>query len=456
LAGVLWWAPWKTPQRESVTVISQGQPLQPSEPPRQEVTASVTPPAPVAPPAQLAPATPSAPVADSAPRTPQSAVPPAIAPFDAAQARQHQEAWAKHLQVPVEMTNSIGMKFVLIPPGEFLMGSTPEERDRALDEASKVVKGRFYPDRIPGEVPQHRIRITKPFYLGVFEVTQEEYEQLAGKNPSQFAASGKQAAKIARMDTRRFPVEEVTFDDASQFAGRLSERAQEKSAGWKYRLPTEAEWEYACRAGTATRYHFGDDPSLLGDYGWFLGNSDHRTHPVGEKRPNAWGLHDMHGNALEWCQDWFSTTYFAESPADDPPGPSSGSVRVERGGTPILYPVGCRSASRHYQESGKPNYIGAGFRLVCEIPTSAEPKSATTPSTPAALASQPPASSAQAPPSPPSAAAAPTTDSFQSLFNGRDLTGWTPREIMGRGDAVTYRPATGGWVIQNGELACVT
>ncbi|MCX6912913.1 MAG: DUF1080 domain-containing protein, partial [Verrucomicrobia bacterium] len=202
--------------------------------------------------------------------------------------------------------------------------------------------------------------------------------------------------------------------------------------------------------------HFGDDPSLLGDYGWFLGNSDHRTHPVGEKRPNAWGLHDMHGNALEWCQDWFSTTYFAESPADDPPGPSSGSVRVERGGTPILYPVGCRSASRHYQESGKPNYIGAGFRLVCEIPTSAEPKSATTPSTPAALASQPPASSAQAPPSPPSAAAAPTTDSFQSLFNGRDLTGWTPREIMGRGDAVTYRPATGGWVIQNGELACVT
>ena len=156
-----------------------------------------------------------------------------------------------------------------------------------------------------------------------------------GKNPSHFKESGPDA-----------PVEMVSWDDAQEFCRKLSELAEEKEAGRRYRLPTEAEWEYACRAGSAEKYCYGDDESRLGDYAWYRKNSDGKTHQVGQKKPNAWGLYDMHGNVWEWCADWYDREYYANSPTDDPTGPSEGSFRVFRGGGPLWGAGVCRSACR--------------------------------------------------------------------------------------------------------------
>ncbi len=179
------------------------------------------------------------------------------------------------------------MELRLIPAGEFTMGSPRSEKGRGDNEH------------------QHRVRVTKPFYLSVYEVTQAEYEKVMGANPSYFKGANR-------------PVNEVSWDDATEFCKRLSAKE-----GKTYRLPTEAEWEYACRAGTATQYSFGGDGAKLGDRAWYRRNSDDNLHPVGEKKPNAWGLHDMHGNAREWCQDRYDLEYYWESPVDDPQGPSS-------------------------------------------------------------------------------------------------------------------------------------
>ena len=166
-----------------------------------------------------------------------------------------------------ESATSIGMEFKLIPAGTFIMG----EGDDA-----------------------HEVTLTQPFKIGVHEVTQAQYEQVMGVNPSHFKGANN-------------PVETVSWEDAVEFCRRLSELPAEKAAGHVYRLPTEAEWEYACRAGTTTKYSFGDDESDLGDHAWFLENflenSGTNTHPVGRKGPNAWSLYGMHGNVLEWCQD---------------------------------------------------------------------------------------------------------------------------------------------------------
>jgi eukaryotic-like serine/threonine-protein kinase len=166
-----------------------------------------------------------------------------VAPFDAAAAKAHQEAWAKHLGVPVEVTNSIGMKLKLIPPGGFTMGSPDSDSD-AFDY----------------EKPQHTVRITKPSYLGVTEVTQEQFERVMGSNPSNFKGA-------------QLPVEQVSWEDAVEFCRKLSALPAERSAGRVYRLPTEAEWEYACRAGSRTKWSFGDSESSLGDYAWYTSNS---------------------------------------------------------------------------------------------------------------------------------------------------------------------------------------
>ena len=210
----------------------------------------------------------------------------------------NQRAWAKQLGVAVQHTNSIGMKLALIPPGEFMMGS-PRSDGYAHDE----------------EKPQHKIRITKPFYLGVYEVTQAEYEKVMGRNPSRTKGAAN-------------PVEQVTWDEAAEFCRKLSSKE-----GKTYRLPTEAEWEYACRAGTTTRYSFGDNPANLGQYAWHRRNSNYKTHPVGGKKPNGWGLYDMHGNVWEWCADWFDLQYYANSSQNDPQGPPEGSSRLYRGGS---------------------------------------------------------------------------------------------------------------------------
>ena len=254
----------------------------------------------------------------------------AIAPFAATKARQHQQSWADHLGVPIESTNSIGMKFMVIPPGEFMMGS-PETEARRVDDES-----------------QHRVTITKPFYLGETEVTQEQYQKVMGTNPSRFKGPQK-------------PVETVSWDDAVEFCRKLSAIPAEKTAGHVYRLPTEAEWEYACRSGTTTSYSFGDSESELGAYAWYKDNSGKTTHPVGGKKPNAWGLYDMHGNVWEWCQDWYGD--YPSGSATDPIGATSGSLRVFRGGSWYDSARHCRSADRS-GDTHEARGINLGFRVL--------------------------------------------------------------------------------------------
>ena len=269
---------------------------------------------------------------------------------------------------PVEITNSIGMKLVLIPPGEFTMGSPKE----LIEEELKAHAGdQWWVDRLPGEGPQHRVRITRPFYLGTYLVTQQEYQRVMGTNPSEFSATGKGKEKVAGKDTKRFPVDSVSWNDALEFCRKLSELPEEKAAGRVYRLPSEAQWEHACRAGNAGRYGFSSGRSgvpkeyeekELSDYGWFGGNGGGMTHAVGGKRPGAWGLYDMHGNVWEWCQDWYDKDYYVNSPTDDPAGPSGGSSRVERG-EGWNGPAGiCRSAYRDHNEPGNRDH-GLGFRV---------------------------------------------------------------------------------------------
>jgi formylglycine-generating enzyme required for sulfatase activity/serine/threonine protein kinase len=293
--------------------------------------------------------------------------PPAVAPFDEKKAKEHQENWAKHLHLPVVKTNSIDMKLVLIPPGEFDMGSPKELID---EETQSNRTDEQYVNKLPGEI-KHHVRITKPFWLGAMEVTQEEYQRVMEKNPSDFSATGNEKAKVIGQNTGRLPVESVSWDDAVEFCRRLSERSEEKAAKRRYQLPTEAQWEYACRAGNPGRRYFSDqrypvpravEEKSLGDYTWFDTNSNGQTHPVGQKLPNAWGLYDMYGNVSEWCQDWYEMDYCTKSPNDDPTGPTGGSKRVTRGlGYGNASRV-CRSAFRYPMWPGGRNN-SQGFRV---------------------------------------------------------------------------------------------
>ncbi len=254
---------------------------------------------------------------------------------------------------PKEVTNSIGMKLVLIPAGKFLMGSPQDEKERDTDEE------------------QHEVSITKPFYLGVYVVTQAEYEKVMGNNPSWFSAKGDGKDEVKDMDTSRFPVENVSWDDAVAFCKKLSELPEEKKAGRVYRLPTEAEWEYACRAGTKTPFHFGNSLSSKqanfdGDLPYGEGDQGpnlERTAKVGSYAPNAFGLYDMHGNVWQWCQDWYDENYYKNSPREDPPGPAQALNRVVRGGGWGDEGEDCRSAFRDWNE---PRDRGSdlGFRVV--------------------------------------------------------------------------------------------
>jgi len=277
--------------------------------------------------------------------------PPAVAPFDEEQAKGYQLRWSKHLRVPVAETNSIRMKLVLIPPGEFDMGSTQEETDNLLKEAKERRIPQSFIDLYLSEGPQHRVKITQPFYLGMFEVTQAEYQQVMGTNPSRFKTSDP-----------GLPVEQVSWNDAQEFCRRLSELPEEKAAGRVYQLPTEAQWEYACRAGTTSRCYYGNDLAHLGEYAWLPANSRGSTHRVGQKRPNAWALCDMLGNVLEWCADWYGDDYYEHSPQDDPSGPSAGAYRVLRGGSWLRLPDYFWCA---YRNRRGPDYVRdcAGFRV---------------------------------------------------------------------------------------------
>jgi len=227
--------------------------------------------------------------------------------------------------------------FVWLPPGRFVMGSPDSEQDRYGDEG-----------------PQTVVTLTHGFYLCQHEVTQAEYQAVIGSNPSYFTGDP------------NHPVENVTWYDATNYCAKLTaaERAAGRlPAGYVYRLPTEAEWEYACRAGTTNRFSFGDDPGYtrLGEYAWYSANSGGQTHPVGQKRPNGWGLYDMHGNVWEWCLDWYGN--YPGGGVTDPKGPGSGSYRVVRGGSWGPGGRGCRSAFRGGYAPGDRGSL-FGFRAV--------------------------------------------------------------------------------------------
>jgi formylglycine-generating enzyme required for sulfatase activity len=300
-----------------------------------------------------------------------------VAPFDTETAKEQQQGWGDQLGVSEEITNSVGMKLALIPAGEFVMGSaqSPKEVCTAAHEPDD------YAMYVANEHPQHRVRITKPFYLGVYEVTQEQYLRVMGMNPSWFSSGGGGRDQVLNMDTRRFPMENVSWVEAMEFCQKLSLLAQERLAGRVYRLPTEAEWEYACRAGTTTPYHFGSqlngrEANCHGDHPYATetgGPYRKRTRTCGSYPPNAFGLYDMHGNVCEWCQDLYQADYYRSSPIDDPQGPSGGSCPVLRGGCWNDSAVLCRSACRN-RTLPEFRANSQGFRVAAVPPTRVPPR----------------------------------------------------------------------------------
>jgi formylglycine-generating enzyme required for sulfatase activity/tRNA A-37 threonylcarbamoyl transferase component Bud32 len=248
-------------------------------------------------------------------------------------------------------TNSIGMKLARIPEGQFLMGE-PDFKERSKQD---------------DDGPAHLVTISKPFYLGIHEVTQREYEAVIGKNPSFFNDKNKGGPD--------FPVEQVSWDDAAEFCTRLSAHPEEKKAGRVYRLPTEAEWEYACRAGTSKLYHYGNglsshEANIDGNFpygGATKGPFLKHTTKGGTYKSNAWGLFDMHGNVREWCNDWYDETYYSRSERTDPKGPLNGKYRVVRSGSWFLPARNCRSAFRTGLEPSFRN-DATGFRVAATVP----------------------------------------------------------------------------------------
>ena len=228
----------------------------------------------------------------------------------------------------------LNLEMMPIPAGTFVMGSPNDEEGR--DD---------------GEGPQTTVTITKPFWLGKTEVTQSQWKVVMGNNPS-----------ISKGDD--LPVEQVSWDDAVSFCKKLNEMKRDTlPAGYHYTLPTEAQWEYACRAGTTTRFSYGNDTgySQLGSYAWYDDNSSGKTHPVGDKLPNGWRLYDMHGNVWEWCLDWKGD--YTGGSVSDPQGPQSGAERVNRGGGWLnIAGRDCRSAFRFGFEP-EASLFDIGFRV---------------------------------------------------------------------------------------------
>ncbi len=299
-----------------------------------------------------------------------------VAPLSARQSQaNHDESRGKRRDQSNEMTNSIEMKLVLIPDGDYMMGSPGTERGRV-----RYVEG-----------PRRRVWITEPFYLGVYEVTVGQFRQFVedanykteaeidgggwGWNEATWLLEGRNPRYTWRnagfSQTDAHPVVNVTWNDAVAFCRWLSE-----VEGEEYRLPTEAEWEYACRAGTTTAYYHGNDPVGLAQVGNVAGVTTKQsptaepagegcvlTWPVGQFRENEFGLHDMHGNVWEWCADWYDLGYYRRSPEENPTGSPHGSLRVSRGGSWNTGARSCRSASRNAFGPGSRSY-DLGFRVV--------------------------------------------------------------------------------------------
>ena len=233
-------------------------------------------------------------------------------------------------ELVLDLGGGVKLELVLIPAGKFKMGSPAGEKDRIESET------------------QHEVTLSKPFYMGKYVVTQEQYEKVMGASPNFFKGA-------------KNPVESVSWYDAQDFCKKLS-----TTSGKTVRLPTEAEWEYACRAGSTTAYCFGDNENGLTEYAWYGSNSDGKTHPVGEKKSNAWGLYDVHGNVWEWCQDLYAN--YPVGAATDPQGAAQqGAFRVLRGGCWIYFPRICRSAYRYYYVPGYRPHGIPGFRVVVGV-----------------------------------------------------------------------------------------
>ncbi|MFH0965413.1 MAG: SUMF1/EgtB/PvdO family nonheme iron enzyme [Planctomycetota bacterium] len=236
-----------------------------------------------------------------------------------------------------------GTRLLFIPAGRFKMGS-----HLSAEETGQKYGGAI--DWMRNELPLHEVRITRPFYMGNYEVTQGIWESLMGYNPSQFKSADN-------------PVDHVSWNDCQEFL---------KRAGDDLRLPTEAEWEYACRAGTDTVFSFGDDPNDLHAYAWYAANSSGTSHPVGRKLPNPWGLYDMHGNVFEWVADWYASDAYVRSDVEDPVGPDTGSFRVIRGGSWLWQVVDCRSSMRAIVGPAD-NHAMLGFRVALSVPVTRSP-----------------------------------------------------------------------------------
>lgn len=232
-----------------------------------------------------------------------------------------------------DFTNSIGMVFALIPAGTFKMGEDPALHNEGKDD----------------ERLQHEVIITKPFYIGIHEVTQKQWQDIMGNNPSEHKGENN-------------PVDSVSWNDAQEFIKRLNVREGHD----RYRLPTEAEWEYAARGGTNTRYFWGNDQSKLVDHAWVTANANGTTHPVGMKKANAFGLYDTSGNVREWVNDWYDNNYYSHSPKIDPRGPASGYGRAYRGGSKDGAEFPTRSSYR-WRETPDTKVQNLGFRIVMNV-----------------------------------------------------------------------------------------
>ena len=249
----------------------------------------------------------------------------------------------------------LGIELARVPAGEFMMGSADDVVDALLARhQGGGYTNEFVRESAPTEKPQHKARITRDFFMGAYEVTQGQFQRALKKNPSKWKGEN-------------LPAGNVLFTEALAFCEWLNGHDKDKPDGWEYRLPTEAEWEYACRAGTTAPFHFGDDEKLMGDYAWYGSNSGKQPHGVGTRKPNAWGLFDMHGNALEWVGDAYLHDAYATGPTDDPCVPCRGMLGsaepVCRGGSFFHVPAWCRSACRNWSDAGK-RVLDIGFRVV--------------------------------------------------------------------------------------------
>lgn len=305
----------------------------------------------------------------------------AIVPFTSAEAKAHQQVWAERLGVAVEMENSIGMKFRVIPPGEFLMGSTEQqlERETRIGREKQMLEWVF--EFLPFEVPQHHVTLTKPFGMGVYEVTRGQFRQfvdatgyITESEKSSKGGTGFRNGQIVEEpgfswktdlgfdppQTDDSPVVNISWNDAAEFCKWLSEKE-----GVTYRLPWEAEWEFACRGGSAGRFCFGDDVALIDDYAWLGDGRSLGPRRVGLGLSNSFGLHDMHGNVWEFCQDLHAS--YPNMAITDPTGGISGDLRIGRGGTWGTYAELSRSA---YRSRGNNGAYSTGFRVArnLEVP----------------------------------------------------------------------------------------